>query len=249
MKKINESELHRIIKNIIYENETNEQIYGKASSSIDKLKLKNPDGVKISKKVTSSGSETFKNGQYEINANSNGIKQLVSTITSTIQKCKKSSPITVVVNGSASAVGSPTFDNKALATKRMWSFFNYVKGLSLPNVTVKGGVANVGTSTVRNSAASEKEQYVTATINCDGEQIVPIVGVEGDNSNVYNPNYDKVNPLDPKPKPTPGPGPIKLKRVCVKIPESLVKKYTTKVNEFKKENNLGEIPFGIYDVK
>ena len=40
-----------------------------------------------------------------------------------------------------------------------------------------------------------------------------------------------------------------MKRVCVKIPDNLVEKYRLKVREFRKENGLGDIPFGIYDVK
>jgi hypothetical protein len=247
MKKINESALHRIIKKIISENETNEQLYGKASSSIDKLKQKNPSGINLTKTLSATGSGAFKNGQSEINTNNEGIKVIIGTISSQNQTC--GGPVTVVVNGSASAVGSPTYDNKGLANKRMLSLINYIKSLSYKNVTVTPGSATVGKSTVKNSPESEKEQKVTATITCKGKMNVPIVGVQGDNTNVYNPKFEKVNPLDPKPKPTPGPGPIKLKRVCVKIPESLVKKYTTKVSEFKKENNLGEIPFGIYDVK
>ena len=77
---------------------------------------------------------------------------------------------------------------------------------------------------------------------------IPVKGVEGDNTNVANPNYPK-KALKPGGNNDLLSTDIIYKRVCVKIPAGLVKEFQMKIREFKQEKGLSTIPFGVYDIK
>lgn len=224
-------------------------------SSIDKLKAKYPNGINTT--MSSTGSSTFANGIDTINPNNPNVRNIVNTILAacglTNGFCTKN--VTVTVGGGASAVGEAQgYDNQALAKRRRDNFINYLNGLDpivagtsgKKFVTIVAGATKVGKATVKDSAAAQAEQYVSATIK--SAMNVDVTGQVGDNTNTAIVNYDGKGPkpFDPT-DPTPKTG--KLKRVCVKIPENLVDAYRLKVREFKKEQGLGDIPFGIYDVK
>jgi hypothetical protein len=158
----------------------------------------------------------------------------------------------VTIGGGASAVGNAQgYNNEALATRRRDNFIDYLKridaiSISPTFVSIIAGGTKVGKATVQNSPEAQKEQYVSAAIST--QTTVPVTGVEGDNTNVSNPNYDGRGPKEFDPTITPikkG----KIKRVCIKIPESLVDEFKVKVREFKKEQGLSDIPFGVYDIK
>ena len=245
MKQHTEQELRKIIKKIITENSVNEALGGgNDMSSIDRLKSRYPNGFQVPSTITASGSNTFKNGVYEINTNSPSIKEIVSTVSGLVKNC--GGPVTVIVNGSASAVGnSQGYDNKGLATQRRDALMKYLKGLNLSNVTFTAGAATVGKATVKDSPQAEKEQNVSATISCKGKMNATVTGVQGDNTNVEINQYNKKGPkVDPEILDTT----VKYKRVCVKIPAGMVKEFQVKIREFKQEKGLSTIPFGVYDI-
>ena len=153
--------------------------------------------------------------------------------------------VKVIVNGGASAVGSSSgYNNKSLATRRRDNLIKLIKDNSQSlRLIVTPGATVVGKSTVKDSAASTKEQYVSASISGDKTMNIPIKAEKGDNTNVYFPKIEKIvdKKLIKKKR--------KIKRVCVQIPEQYLDKFKQKVREFKRENSLGEIPYGVYDVK
>jgi hypothetical protein len=243
--KLNETEINQFITRVM-----NEAIAGGSydTSSIDKLKSKYPNGINVN--MTSEGSSTFANGIDTINGNNPKIRSILNTILAGcgLTNIKCSRKVSVVVGGGASSVGSSSgYDNKSLATRRRDNFIEWLNGLDiiLTNknfITISAGQTKVGKATVKNSPEAQKEQYVSAKITSQGR--VDVKGVEGDNTNVSLPGYDKKGPkqfddtTDVK----------NFKRVCVKIPSGLVNEYKKKIKEFKIENGLDSVPFGVYDL-
>lgn len=219
-------------------------------SSIDKLKIKYPNGFPLLT-VTSSGTSTFKNGIDTINGQNPGVKNILNTILAgcNFTNIKCSRKVTVTISGGASAVGnSKGYDNKSLAARRRDNFISFLKRLDVISINrdfidIVAGGTKVGKATVKDSPEAEKEQYVSAAISTKKD--IPLKGVEGDNTNVSNQIYDK-NKFNKKTKLIKG---GKTKRVCVQIPDYLVDKFQLKVREFRKEQGLGSIPYGVYDIK
>lgn len=197
------------------------------------------------------GSDLFKNGQDQINTNNAEITNLISRIQ---QAATKAGPggVTVTVNGGASntswggnPAGSPEAmkKNKELAQKRLNNLITFLKSKNLGAfVTYVPGTATVGK---KDSKDLEKDQFISASIVGKGTE--GKINVDRDNTSIQYNIYDKKN-VTGGGGGTPTPG-TTMKRVCVKIPDNLVEKYRLKVREFRKENGLGDIPFGIYDVK
>jgi hypothetical protein len=224
------------------------------ASSIDKIKAKYPNGISLLT-LSSTGNATFANGIDTINGQNPQIKNIVNTILAgcgygTSGKCTRK--VSATISGGASAVGNTQgYDNKALATRRRDNFIDYLKRIDAiaanPTlVSIIAGGTKVGVATVQNSPEAQKEQYVSAAIST--QTTVPVKGVEGDNTNVANPDYTGRGPKPFDPTITPIKG-GKTKRVCIKIPESLVDEFRLKVREFKQEQGLKDIPFGVYDIK
>ena len=220
-----------------------ESIIGQDSSSEDRLKKRYPNGFDLPFTVTSYGNSTFSNGVDIINKNDPKIKEILLTISDLLKVTKGN--VKVIVNGGASAVGSSSgYNNKSLATRRRDNLIKLIKdNLQSLRLIVTPGATVVGKSTVKDSAASTKEQYVSASISGDKTMNIPIKAEKGDNTNVYFPKIEKIvdKKLIKKKR--------KIKRVCVQIPEQYLDKFKQKVREFKRENSLGEIPYGVYDVK
>ena len=220
-----------------------ESIIGQDSSSEDRLKKRYPNGFDLPFTVTSYGNSTFSNGVDIINKNDPKIKEILLTISDLLKVTKGN--VKVIVNGGASAVGSSSgYNNKSLATRRRDNLIKLIKDNSQSlRLIVTPGATVVGKSTVKDSAASTKEQYVSASISGDKTMNIPIKAEKGDNTNVYLPKIEKIvdKKLIKKKR--------KIKRVCVQIPEQYLDKFKQKVREFKRENSLGEIPYGVYDVK
>ena len=220
-----------------------ESITGKDMSSIDRMKKKYPNGFQIPYTITSSGGSTFANGIDTINKNDPKIQEILTTISDLLKTTKGN--VNVIVNGGASAVGSSSgYDNKALAERRRDNLVKLIRGNWESNrLIVTPGSTVVGKATERDSPAARKEQFVSAIISGEKSQNIPIKGVEGDNTNIYIPDINRNINLDVIPKKG------KMKRVCIQIPEKYVEKFRLKVREFKNENSLGDIPWGVYDVK
>ena len=102
--------------------------------------------------------------------------------------------VKVIVNGGASAVGSSSgYNNKSLATRRRDNLIKVIKDNSQSlRLIVTPGATVVGKSTVKDSAASTKEQYVSASISGDKTMNIPIKAEKGDNTNVYLPKIEKI---------------------------------------------------------
>ena len=224
------------------------------ASSIDKIKAKYPNGISLLT-LSSTGNATFANGIDTINGQNPQIKNIVNTILAgcgygTSGKCTRK--VSATIGGGASAVGNTQgYDNKALAARRRDNFIDYLKNIDAiaanPSfISIIAGGTKVGVATVQNSPEAQKEQYVSAAIST--QTTVPVTGVEGDNTNVADPNYTGKGPKPFDPTVTPIKG-GKTKRVCIKIPESLVDEFRLKVREFKQEQGLKDIPFGVYDIK
>jgi hypothetical protein len=219
-------------------------------SSIDRMKAKYPNGINIPKTITAKGGGVFANGIDTINKNDPKIKEILLTISDLLKVSK--GKVTVVVSGGASAVGSTSgYNNNSLAARRRDNLINLIKSnWTNPNLVVLPGSTKVGKATVKDSEEAKKEQFVSAQMSGEGSMNVPIKGVEGDNTNVYLPirNIPKIGGKD-KDDIIPIPSKGKLKRVCVKIPEAYLDEFKLKVREFKNENFLASIPYGVYDVK
>jgi hypothetical protein len=220
-----------------------EALGGQDSSSEERMKQKYPNGFDLPYTVTSYGNSTFSNGVDIINKNDPKIKEILLTISDLLKVTK--GDVKVIVNGSASAVGgSSGYNNKSLATRRRDNLIKLIKDNTQSlRLIVTPGATVVGKSTVKDSAASTKEQYVSASISGQKIMNVPIKAEKGDNTNTYIPKIEKIvdKKLIKKKR--------KIKRVCVQIPEQYLDKFKQKVREFKRENSLGDIPYGVYDVK
>jgi|694.fasta_scaffold37920_2 hypothetical protein len=228
-----------------------ESITGKDMSSIDRMKKKYPNGFQIPYTITSSGGSTFANGIDTINKSDPKIQEILTTISDLLKATKGN--VNVIVNGGASntswgnnAAGSPEAikKNKELAARRRENLLKLIRGNWASNrLIVTPGSAVVGNAKEKDSPAARKEQFVSAIISGEKSQNIPIQGVQGDNTNIYIPDINRNINLDVIPKKG------KMKRVCIQIPEKYVEKFRLKVREFKNENSLGDIPWGVYDVK
>jgi hypothetical protein len=220
-----------------------EALGGQDSSSEERMKQKYPNGFDLPYTVTSYGNSTFSNGVDIINKNDPKIKEILFTISDLLKVTKGN--VKVIVNGGASAVGSSSgYNNKSLAARRRDNLVKLIRGNWVSNrLIVTPGATVVGKSTVKDSAASTKEQYVSASISGDKTMNIPIKAEKGDNTNTYIPKIEKIvdKKLIKKKQ--------KIKRVCVQIPEQYLDKFKQKVREFQRENGLFNIPYGVYDVK
>jgi hypothetical protein len=158
-------------------------------------------------------------------------------------------PITISVTGGASAVGSAQgYDNNALAQRRADKLIAQLRK-DVPNLGSKFKFTTktkVGGEKKLNSPEAYKEQFVKVDFNYADIQNARSV-IELDNTAVapYVPGRGiKDDGDDDWDFPD-----VKIKRVCIRIPENLVEEYRVMLRKFKADNGLKEIPFGIYDVK
>ena len=193
----------------------------------------------------------MKTGSDVVNTSTTEYQDLKRQLKYVVDSPNFQGPINVTVTGGASAVGSDRgFDNQKLANNRAIKMVDQLKK-DIPGIDKKVSfkiVGKVGKATILNSDAAYKEQYVNVSFST-GQYADIRQTIETDNTAV-NPfvrgiGTDKDKKEDKDIIPTPS---NKTKRVCVKIPERLVEQFRLVVREFKSDYNLGDIPFGIYDV-
>lgn len=222
---------------------------GRDMSSIDRMKENYPRGIEIPKEVKATGSGNFKIGIDSLDKSSKKFTEIVQLINDLLLNTKGT--VKVVVDGGASGVGPRGFNNQGLAERRR---DKTIEDLSNYSFTNKGriqfikGKATVGKATVKNSPEAEAEQYVIVSVSGTGSINAPIVGVQGDNTNVYRPELFR-NDLIKKNVIDDDLFNIKLKRVCVQIPEQYVEDFKKSVWKFKNEQGLTNLPLGVYDIQ
>lgn len=203
----------------------------------------------ISKKIKQTykfDKSKMKTGSDDVDIASKEYGDLVTSLRAIIKNTNITGPINVTVTGGASAVGSSSgYDNNALAKRRATMLINQLQK-DIPNLKTKfkfniKGV--VGKSTKLNSPEAMAEQFVKVDFDYNDVQVVK-QRIESDNTTVapYIPGRGGINTDEITPKI------IKVKRVCIRIPESLVDEFKQKISEFKKENGLKSIPYGVYDI-
>lgn len=217
---------------------TFESITGQDTSSIDRMKAKYPNGVDIPKEIKATGSGNFKIGVESLDQASKKFTEIVQLINDLL--LNTNGTVKVVVDSGASAVGSKGFDNQGLAERRRDKTIedlNNYPFVDKKRIQFIKGKATVGKATIKNSPEAEAEQFVTVSISGTGSINVPITGVQGDNTNVYRPELFKAN-LN-----------IKIKRVCVQMPEKYVEDFKKAVWKFKQDQSITNLPLGVYDVE
>jgi hypothetical protein len=226
---------------------TFESITGRDISSIDRMKMKYPNGIEIPKEVKATGSGNFENGIDSLDTKSKKFFDIVELVNDLL--LNSTGKVKVVVNSGASAVGSKGYDNQALADRRRDKTLESLKAypfVDKSRIEFIKGTAVVGKATVKNSPEAEKEQFVFVLVSGTGSIKEPIKGVEGDNTNIYRPEIfrdDIVKKFKIEDIET-----IKIKRVCLQMPEQYVELFKKAVWEFKNANNIKNLPLGVYDL-
>lgn len=200
------------------------------------------------------GKDKMKTGSDVIDTGTKEYIDLVNQLNLIMLSKTVSKPIVTVTGGASAAKVSASYDNNALALRRANNLVAQLKR-DIPGIekkvtfNVKGVVD--AKATVVNSDMAYKAQFVKVSFQADVINDVRQY-IESDNTTVdpFVRGYKDIDrggggKDDDDIIPIPS---GKLKRICVKIPERLVNKYRLKVREFKSENGLGDIPFGIYDV-
>lgn len=191
----------------------------------------------------------MKTGSDDVDITNPEYAKLVSQLDMMLKSKNVKGPITISITGGASAVGSASgYDNNALAKRRADKLITQLRK-DLPGLGSKfkfDTKSVVGKATKLNSPEAYKEQFVKVDFKYDDIQNARSV-IELDNTAVapYVPGRGvKDDGDDDWDFPD-----VKIKRVCIRIPENLVEEYRVMLRKFKADNNLKEIPFGIYDVK
>jgi hypothetical protein len=219
-------------------------------SSIDRMKAKYPRGIEIPKEVKATGSGNFKIGIDSLDKSSKKFTEIVQLINDLLLNTKGT--VKVVVDAGASAVGTKGFDNQGLAERRRDKTIEDLSNYPFTDkkrIKFIKGKATVGKATVKNSPEAEAEQYVTVSVSGTGSINAPITGVQGDNTNVYRPELFKADLIKKNVIDDDDLFNIKLKRVCVQIPEQYVDDFKKAVWKFKNEQGLTNLPLGVYDIQ
>jgi hypothetical protein len=227
---------------------TFESITGQDTSSIDRMKAKYPNGVDIPKEVKATGSGNFKIGVDSLDQASKKFTEIVQLINDLL--LNTNGTVKVVVDSGASAVGSKGFDNQGLAERRRDKTIedlNNYPFVDKKRIQFIKGKATVGKATIKNSPEAEAEQFVTVSISGTGSINVAIAGVQGDNTNVYRPELFKAD-LIKKNIIDDDLINIKIKRVCVQMPEQYVEDFKKAVWKFKQDQSITNLPLGVYDI-
>lgn len=208
--KITESQLNNIVRKIISEE----------TPGVDKFQ-KGQYQKYDTQTYKATGSNLFKNGQFEIDPNNPEIIKLLNLVNEAGAKSKLGGNFTVTVNGGASNTswggndaGSPEAvkKNKELAQKRIDSLIKFLK-----SKVTSGAFTNYfsGTATIGklNPKDPEKDQFVSVSIvggGYDGK-----INVDRDNTSIQYNLYDKKqNKIGGG-----GGGSVETEsRVCTKVP-------------------------------
>tara|TARA_R110000868_G_scaffold96933_1_gene266588 strand:- start:1222 stop:1971 length:750 start_codon:yes stop_codon:yes gene_type:complete len=244
--KLTESDLTRIIKKVI--NEDNVQGGGTdgmgRGTGYHRETLTN--NIKSSFNFDK---DKMKTGSDLVDVTSSEYNSLLHQLQGIVKSSKIRGPINVNVEGGASSVGSSRgFDNTALAKSRANKLITQLTK-DIPNIgkkikfSVKG---TVGKATKLNSSEAYKEQYVKVFFDAneinDIKQFIELDNLTV-NVNPYTGGKGNDNSKLPLIK-------LKMKRVCLQIPEKYVDEFRVKVREFKNSHlDIGSIPFGVTDIK
>jgi hypothetical protein len=223
---------------------------GKDMSSIDRMKAKYPNGIEIPKEIKATGSGNFKIGIDSLDPASRKFTEIVQLVNDLLLNTKGT--VKVVVDGGASAVGTRGFDNQALAERRRDKTIEALSNYPFTDkkrIQFIKGKATVGKATVKNSPEAEAEQYVIVSVSGTGSINAPIVGVQGDNTNVYRPELFKTDLIKKNIIDDDDILDIKVKRVCVQMPEQYVEDFKKAVWKFKNEQGITNLPLGVYDIE
>jgi hypothetical protein len=242
--KLTESDLARIIKKVI--NEDNVQGGGTdgmgRGTGYHRETLTN--NIKSSFNF---GKDKMKTGSDLVDVTSSEYNKLLLQLQTIVKSSKIRGPIDVTVEGGASSVGSSRgFDNTALAKSRANKLIIQLTK-DIPNIgkkikfSVKG---TVGKATKLNSPEAYKEQYVKVFFDTNEiNDIKQFIELDNLTVNPYISGKGKGNSNLPLIK-------LKMKRVCLQIPEKYVEEFRLKVREFKNSHlDIGSIPFGVTDIK
>ena len=199
------------------------------------------------KKLIHFGKDKMKTGSDEVDTNSFEYKGLVTKLKNSLTDpaIKTGTPLTII--GGASKVGSSSgYDNKTLAKRRADKFITKLK-LDVPGIEKKFTISSlglVGNATKLNSPEAYKEQFVNVSFT-EPSTAMQKVSYAVDNTVGYTttdlPHIKKDGGEDF--------GPTKMKRVCVQIPETYLDEYLQMIKEFKTENSLPKVKYGVYDIK
>jgi hypothetical protein len=249
---LTEKQLDRVMKHLVSERspvmtDTEYANYNAKYANTPTASWERKSSGTMPMQIKMSGTESFDTGKSDVKKDSNAVKKAVADL----QKISQSGGGKVTVNGLASRTNWGSFDksseqaynkNLELAKTRRDNMVKYLKSLNLKGVTIGAGKYGV--------SDSDRKENQNITLDISGSQMVNVdpKGDIGDNTRTVAPLYPKNPPKGTDVIPTPTPG-TTMKRVCVKIPANLVDKYKVKIREFRKENGLGDIPFGVYDVK
>lgn len=218
---LTEKQLGKVVKNLMEE-----------TPGADQFKKGQFQKVK-SPPITATGSEVFKNGEYEINPNDFQIASMVS-------KLKELGGIgtTVTIDGKASntiwgpnKAGSPEAmkKNKELAQKRITSLLNYLQG-KFPNIKFVSGTASLGSL---GSTNPDSDQSVL--VSFDRKDMSSKITVDRDNTSI---NYFNKN-VDLKPKDLESQfNKDTATRVATRIPTKLTKELTKVMYDWGKTKGL-----------
>ena len=229
---------------------TFESITGQDMSSIDRMKVKYPNGIEIPKEIKATGSGNFKIGIDSLDKSSKKFTEIIQLINDLLLNTKGT--VKVVVDSGASSVGNKGFDNQGLAERRRDKTIEDLRNYpftSKKRIEFIKGKSTVGKSTVKNSSEAEAEQYVIVSVSGTGSITAPITGVQGDNTNVYRPELFKTDLVKKNIIDDGDMFNINIKRVCVQIPEQYVEDFKKAVWKFKKDQVLTNLPLGVYDIK
>ncbi len=207
--KLTESELRKIISNIISEQPSN-------IPPENKYTYKSPGSSKTTTDIIATpitlGAGLFLNGVDKIDTSSTEYQDGIKKIQEVSKKNNGS--LDVTVTGGASAVGSPTYDNEGLAKRRSQNFVNSVKD-KFPNIkfNIK---TTIGKATVKNSPEANAEQFVKLSFTESSLKSTTTQAI--DNTAAVRQDLVRAVKNVPKPKVE-----EKKVKICFEVPESRLK--------------------------
>ncbi len=188
-------------------------------------------------------SSELKTGSDEVIVKSKPYLDLKSKLSQILSSSMGGKKADISIVGGASNVGTAEgYNNQRLAERRAEKLRDQlikdIPGIE-SKVTFKTS-GKVGKSVKYNSPEALKEQFVMVSISLPGEGIIK-TGNEVDNAAVDT-GFKRFKEGD-----------IKIvdeeKRVCLRIPNSLVDDFQNVLREFKNKHLLKNIPFSVNDVK
>lgn len=204
------------------------------------------DNLKIdTTKTVHFGKDKMKTGSDEVDTNTAEYTDLVTKLKAALidPTITTKTPLTVV--GGASSVGSSSgYDNEALAKRRADKFIAKLK-MDVPGIDKKytiSSLSKVGNATKLNSPEALAQQFVNVSFT-EPATAIKMVATEVDNMVGYKAGIKSIKKTEINFDP------VKIKRICVQIPEEYLNQYLEVINKFKKDNPSAGLKYGVYDIK